>query len=407
MPIRATEAAVSALRRRRDAAAAARAARETGIPAAAVGGAVRDAFLGREGGDLDLAVDAGRAAAFAGRLAALLGARVVAVGAAPRRILRIPAGRHEVDVWEVPGGREEDVLRRDFTVNALRVELPGWTLTAPEGALDDLASGRLRPPRPGVFREDPLRVLRAARFEATLPGFRLWWGAVPEAVEASGRLAATPAERRLAELDRLLRAEPRRAAAALLRLESWGALRSLLPRLTSGQLRRGAARAGRLARPDPPTARALLVSGAHAAEAEASLCDLRVPTREVRLAARLLSLPRRRRREPTPRDVARLLRSAAPWVEQALLFLEAAGDAGTRELVRAARAVASSRRSLENALAPRRPLSAQEVARELGVPPGPALGAALDRLDLALAAGEVRGEEEARAFLRRLARRLR
>lgn len=392
------------MRRRPDVRAAARAARETGVPADVVGGAVRDAFLSRSGGDLDLSVTARHALAFAQRLAGILGTRVVAVGTPPKRILKLPAGRHEVDVWERGGSAEEDLARRDFTLNALRVALPAGTLDGPPGALDDLARGHLRPPRPGVLVEDPLRVLRAARFEATLPGFRLVRSAVPECRLAALRLHAVPVERCLVELDRLLGAPPPAAAAALLRLESWGALAPILPGTTAASRRAGVRNVARLSEPSPAVARALLLLPSGAAATERVLGRLRASARDVRMASRLLSLPLSRRRGPaTRREVARLLRAAAPFSVEAVLFLAAAGDRGTRELAAAAAKLAAVPARLRRVLSPARPLGAGEVAAILALPPGPELGRALAALDGALADGDVRGKAAARAFLLRRA----
>ncbi len=63
-----------------------------------------------------------------------------------------------------------DLRRRDFTVNAMAVALPAATFVDPYGGLDDLAAGLLRTPgRPeDSFSDDPLRMMRAARFAAQL-----------------------------------------------------------------------------------------------------------------------------------------------------------------------------------------------------------------------------------------------
>ncbi len=96
---------------------------------------------------------------------------------------------------------EDDLSRRDFTVNAMALRLPELELIDPFGGLDDLSAHRLRTPLgPEVsFSDDPLRMLRAARFSPKLD-----LEPVPELVEAV-RLGPRPA------LDRLGRADPRRA----------------------------------------------------------------------------------------------------------------------------------------------------------------------------------------------------
>jgi len=100
---------------------------------------------------------------------------------------------------------EGDLSRRDFTVNAMALKLPEFELIDPFNGLDDLAAGVLRTPLgPDVsFDDDPLRMLRAARFMA---GYGLQ--PQPELVEAiktgHRRLSIVSAERIRSELDRLL-----------------------------------------------------------------------------------------------------------------------------------------------------------------------------------------------------------
>ncbi len=99
----------------------------------------------------------------------------------------------------------EDLARRDFTVNALALRLPEMELVDPFDGLGDLASGRLRTPLdPEVsFGDDPLRMLRAARFAA-----RFSLTPDPALVAAigrmHGRLAVVSAERIRDELDKMM-----------------------------------------------------------------------------------------------------------------------------------------------------------------------------------------------------------
>ena len=100
---------------------------------------------------------------------------------------------------------EEDLSRRDFTVNAMALSLPDTRLIDPFGGADDLAAHRLRTPLSPEesFSDDPLRMLRAARFIA---GYLL--APVPELVAAMrdmrNRLEIVSAERIRDELDKLL-----------------------------------------------------------------------------------------------------------------------------------------------------------------------------------------------------------
>ncbi|MGA8724758.1 MAG: CCA tRNA nucleotidyltransferase [Acidimicrobiales bacterium] len=100
---------------------------------------------------------------------------------------------------------EDDLSRRDFTINAMALRLPELELVDPFGGLADLSAGRLRTPLgPDVsFSDDPLRMLRAARFVA-----QFGLEPAPELVEAvrSGhqRLSIVSAERIRDELDKIM-----------------------------------------------------------------------------------------------------------------------------------------------------------------------------------------------------------
>src|SRR6059058_3639053 len=100
---------------------------------------------------------------------------------------------------------EEDLGRRDFTVNAMAARLPGYEFTDPFGGFDALGEKVLRTPGPPErsFGDDPLRILRAARFAAKL-GFAV----APEVRAAmtaqADRLGIVSAERITAELTKLM-----------------------------------------------------------------------------------------------------------------------------------------------------------------------------------------------------------
>lgn len=140
-----------------------------------VGGAVRDLLLGREPRELDLVVE-GDVDAAASRLPGELTAhdrfgtaRVRADGCT----FDLARARSESyarpgalpDVW--PAELEEDLHRRDVTVNALALELDG-TLRGVDGALEDLATGVLRVLHDRSFVDDPTRLWRVARYAARL-----------------------------------------------------------------------------------------------------------------------------------------------------------------------------------------------------------------------------------------------
>jgi putative nucleotidyltransferase with HDIG domain len=169
-----------------------------------VGGAVRDAALGREVTDLDLAVggdpeQAARAIAAAGDGHAF---ELSAEFATWRAVARDHTW--QVDATALRGETIElDLAARDFTLGAVAVPLAGSEPIDPFGGIDDLERRRLRVVGERSFRDDPLRLLRAARLTADLA-----LNVDPDTAalaRSQASLAAEPAgERQLAELRLLL-----------------------------------------------------------------------------------------------------------------------------------------------------------------------------------------------------------
>jgi poly(A) polymerase len=183
-----------------------------------VGGAVRDAVLGRAGNELDFATDARPQQVIAilqgwAEARYLVGIRFGTVGARKRgHLLEITTFREEIYAEdsrnpEVTFAKDvdTDLARRDFTINAMAVRLPEGEFVDPHRGLFDLAHKRLRTPlEPELaFTDDPLRMLRAARFVSTLG-----MDPAPEVVEAMRnlreRLRIVSAERIRDELSKLL-----------------------------------------------------------------------------------------------------------------------------------------------------------------------------------------------------------
>ncbi|HSS44981.1 MAG TPA: hypothetical protein VLO07_06530, partial [Thermoanaerobaculia bacterium] len=135
-----------------------------------VGGAPRDLLLGRPVLDVDVTVS-GDAEPLARALEGRGFGTAVALSRSAPRVFRV-AGRRELDLVELAGARiEEDLARRDFTVNAMAIEIATHRWLDPFGGARDLARGRLRLVAARNLAEDPLRTLRAARLAAT---HRLW-----------------------------------------------------------------------------------------------------------------------------------------------------------------------------------------------------------------------------------------
>jgi poly(A) polymerase len=169
-----------------------------------VGGAVRDAALGREVEDLDLAL-AGDPGVAAKRVAAAAGAHAFELSA-EFQTWRVVSGPSDwqIDLTALRGGSiEADLAERDFTIGAVAVPLHGKEAIDPFGGLRDLESGVLRAVGERSYLEDPLRLLRAARLAAQLE-LELDPHTVALARAAAPRAADPAGERQLAELRRLI-----------------------------------------------------------------------------------------------------------------------------------------------------------------------------------------------------------
>ncbi|MEY2635260.1 MAG: hypothetical protein RIS75_1200, partial [Actinomycetota bacterium] len=112
---------------------------------------------------------------------------------------------------------EEDLIRRDFTINAMALSLPSGELQDPFGGLSDLAAGIIRTPSTpeSSFSDDPLRMMRAARFAAQL-GFTVAPEVISAMTEMASRIEIISAERVREELSKLLLASNPRIGLALL-----------------------------------------------------------------------------------------------------------------------------------------------------------------------------------------------
>ena len=191
-----------------------------------VGGAVRDALLGRLAlrPDLDLVVP-GDAVALARELARRLGGAVVVLDA-ERSIARLVLQGWTIDLARRMGANlQQDLLRRDYTANAIALQLTATgenpqhpeaaladssgglidsngALLDPSGGLEDLAAGRLRAISEANLLDDPLRLLRGVRLAWEL-GFRLEATSLGWICQHRARLGQVAGERVLAELERL------------------------------------------------------------------------------------------------------------------------------------------------------------------------------------------------------------
>jgi len=323
-----------------------------------VGGAVRDELLGRELVDLDVVcLDSRKAArAFAEKS-----------GGAPFPLserhgawrVTFPGGEC-VDFTPLRGTLAEDLALRDFTVNAIAEPLAGGEVVDPFDGRRDLAERRLKAVSERIFDDDPLRLLRAVRFEQELD-LRLD-PKCEELLRSRARRVGEPAgERILAELEKL-------GWSGYERLEELGLLAPL-----GGSL----ALVGRVERSfaDTPRLRLVTVFGE-------SLRRLPISGELDRYLAKLLGA--RLPVDDSPRQIHRFRRATEPWAIDALAFLGAGEYA---EDVRLARETE-----------PDEPLLRGD---ELDIAPGPLVGELLDLIAEERAAGTIETREEALELVRR------
>ncbi|HZU94301.1 MAG TPA: CCA tRNA nucleotidyltransferase [Microbacterium sp.] len=192
-----------------------------GFDLAVVGGPVRDALLGRATHDLDFTTDAhpddilkivkpiSTAHWDIGRAFGTIGARVQGE--------QVEITTYRADSYdgvtrkptvEFGDNIDGDLIRRDFTVNAMALQVPAVKLVDPTGGVEDLVSGVLRTPTdPQVsFGDDPLRMLRAARFSAQL-GFSIEQATEQAITQLRETLKIVSPERIQGELVRLMQTD--------------------------------------------------------------------------------------------------------------------------------------------------------------------------------------------------------
>jgi hypothetical protein len=196
-----------------------------------VGGCVRDLLLGRPPVDYDIVL-LGDAPGYARRIASALNGRVVELGRPAFRVWRVAAERGLIDVAPAAGeSLEEDLRRRDFTVNAMAIGTATGQVVDVTGGCEDLDAGVIRMVSATAFRADPVRLLRAFRFAAQL-GFAV----EPETRAAIGRdkdlIGQAAGERIREELFKLL-ATPD-AHPHVLAMRETGLLKAIFPQMARG-----------------------------------------------------------------------------------------------------------------------------------------------------------------------------
>lgn len=201
-----------------------------------VGGAVRDAMLGRESHDLDFVLQKD-ARSVGKRVANALGGGFYMLDEArdtSRVIIQAEDGRKMyLDFATFRGpDLETDLRDRDFTVNAMAVELGSSQLFDPTGGVEDLRNKQLRPCAPTSLTSDPVRVMRAVRLSLAL-NHRILPETAAAMREAAVLLQRVSPERKRDELFRML--DGARVDTALRLLDRFGALPAVLPELENAK----------------------------------------------------------------------------------------------------------------------------------------------------------------------------
>lgn len=367
-------------------------ASEAGLAAWVVGGPVRDALLGKPFGDVDFTLESG-AAEFANRLAATLGGRIRQFNEFMTLRIDLPS-KETIDVATTraeeypkpgalprvrPAGLVEDLRRRDFTVNALALDLVSGSIEDPFEGIADLERGLLRVLHVGSFRDDPTRMFRAARLAARL-GFELEesTAALMQEALAAEAMDRVSRERRWRELR--LAMEEADPAGALYELASRGTLDSLLGAVHRGEALRERLREAASIIANEPELDAELLLLAALVSKESDLRGSALSRRRIDTLRILID------RERVAADIesgaigARVL-TAVP--EELLALLE--HDPALRE-------TANRERTARRIELPFR-------GHELGLPPGPHLGHAFRDTREAIASGEIT-RDEALSFAR-------
>ena len=225
-------------------------AQSRGVRAFAIGGYVRDCFLGRECNDIDIVVE-GSGIDFASEVGRVTGKYVSYFKNFGTAMLH-----YQGDEIEFVGARKEsyrresrkpivedgtlqdDQLRRDFTINAMAFSLQKESfgeLVDPFGGISDLAGGIIRTPLDPdtTYSDDPLRMLRAVRFATKLSTPELKFTIVQQSMDSmrrmADRLSILSKERIADELNKML-LTPRPSMAFEL-MEQTGLLQHILPEL--------------------------------------------------------------------------------------------------------------------------------------------------------------------------------
>lgn len=354
----------------------------------AVGGVVRDALLGIEPLDADLTALAVERIAreFASRHAT----RIVELGRDPMQVLRVVVGGRVYDFVEMTGGSiEEDLLRRDFTMNALALEIRSHRLIDPLGGAADIERKCVRMVSESNFRDDPLRIIKAVRMAVKF-GFEIEASTLEAMQRNAASLSEVAVERVTYELRAILSAQAPRGAALL---STSGIDRIIFGRmLTSDDVNR----LERAESSDPDVGLAILLSDRDEREIreigarwKLSVASVQSILSMQRIASQLLE-------SPDSAPIA-LYDSGRDASERGVAYLRGTGEQEASEVLQR---VLSDDGERIFSLVPL--LSGEEIGAVAGIAPGPKLGRIKREMIEAQIRGEIVTRDDAERWLRRL-----
>jgi len=354
-----------------------------------VGGVVRDLLLGKRSGDIDITTDAhpeetASILADWGETVWDQGARFGTIGARRGDVV-VEVTTHRSEQYEqtsrkphvkFSGAIEEDLARRDFTVNSMAIELPSWRLVDPFNGREHLDQGVLATPLSPqtAFSEDPLRMLRAARFAAG-------YGLTPDQelenaiTDIAERLTIVSKERINDEMSKFLMVEKPGKGIAL--LQRTGLIEQIFPKATNLEAIKPDALD--LVQPNLVTRWASLLWPVVGQTdlVRSLLNDLRVSKSISSQVAGAVGASQQLSQavDINPASIRRLLHAVRPNTASAIAIVEAHGKAPPAEVLTAIHRL-EAEEGTENFEVP---LNGFEVAK-LIEKEGPDVGATLDRL---------------------------
>lgn len=176
-------------------------ANNLGVNIYLVGGYLRDLLTKRKSKDFDIIVDS-KAEKYANCLASKLKSKLIILGKENFQTYRIPFKDLIYDIWDLKGvPLREDLWRRDFTINAISLNLQTGEWIDPTNGIKDLKTKTIRWVNPNIFLEDPLRILRAFRFLTHYKNFTIEEGTIKGIASSAHLILKSAPERILYELD--------------------------------------------------------------------------------------------------------------------------------------------------------------------------------------------------------------